>query len=80
MISRPKAGFKKIKFDPKDESVVVTLSCTCGDSINRLVGFGILRGEDMISFVACECQSGHKLIIQLADVAGMVEMPKSCIQ
>lgn len=80
MMATPKAGCDKIKFDSREEKIIISLTCTCGSSINRLVGFGIYRGEDMISFAACECQSGHKLMIKLVDVAGMVEMPKECIQ
>lgn len=80
MISRPKADCAKLKFNPKEEKVFISLSCTCGSPINKLAGFGIARGEDVVSYVACECQSGHKLIIALADVADMVEMPKECIQ
>lgn len=80
MISRSKPGVGKLKFNPKEDKVFISLSCTCGSPINKLIGFGIARGEDAVSYVACECQSGDKLIIALVDVANMVEMPKECIQ
>lgn len=80
MISRPKEGSEKIKFSPNEDRVAISLSCECGAPVNKLLGFGVMRGDSHVSFAACECTSGHRMIIELADVAAMVEMPKDCIQ
>ena len=80
MISRPKAGSEKIQFSSNEDRVAISLSCECGAPVSKLLGFGVLRGDSHVSFVACECASGHRMIIELADVASMVEMPNDMIQ